>query len=205
MRIRRWFPTGIYEAVLRRRNSDDFVRALRVACEEVRDDDHAGQALCLERYPSVYTSYGTLRNLNRTLPPFRELEAKLWPHVQRFADLLDMDLSEANLAMTECWLNFMGRGGAHRWHDHPGAVISGTFYVETPHGSSPLHFEDPRIGRFVSEPPKRGECRPANRARVAYEAHAGKVILFQSWLRHEVPSQLPEGERISVSFNYSWV
>jgi uncharacterized protein (TIGR02466 family) len=35
-------------------------------------------------------------------------------------------------------------------------------------------------------------------------AEAGSLLLFESWLRHEVPANLVAGERISVSFNYGW-
>jgi len=33
----------------------------------------------------------------------------------------------------------------------------------------------------------------------------GEVLLWESWLRHEVPMNMAEDERISVSFNYGWV
>ncbi|MFM7444428.1 MAG: TIGR02466 family protein, partial [Tabrizicola sp.] len=32
----------------------------------------------------------------------------------------------------------------------------------------------------------------------------GEVLLWESWLRHEVPMNMSEEERISVSFNYGW-
>jgi uncharacterized protein (TIGR02466 family) len=32
----------------------------------------------------------------------------------------------------------------------------------------------------------------------------GTVLLWESWLRHEVPLNEAESERISISFNYSW-
>ena len=35
-------------------------------------------------------------------------------------------------------------------------------------------------------------------------ARAGDVILFESWLRHEVPPNRTTAERISISFNFSW-
>ena len=35
-------------------------------------------------------------------------------------------------------------------------------------------------------------------------AEAGKVVLFESWMRHEVPPNPLKAERISISFNYSW-
>jgi len=30
------------------------------------------------------------------------------------------------------------------------------------------------------------------------------VLVFESWLRHEVPPAHYKGERVSVSFNYGW-
>jgi uncharacterized protein (TIGR02466 family) len=30
------------------------------------------------------------------------------------------------------------------------------------------------------------------------------VLLWESWLRHEVPLNEADEERISVSFNYAW-
>jgi len=33
---------------------------------------------------------------------------------------------------------------------------------------------------------------------------AGDLVLFESWLRHEVPPARFSGERISISFNYGW-
>jgi uncharacterized protein (TIGR02466 family) len=39
---------------------------------------------------------------------------------------------------------------------------------------------------------------------VTYEARAGNLILFESWLRHEVAPNRVAAERVSVSFNYDW-
>ena len=36
------------------------------------------------------------------------------------------------------------------------------------------------------------------------EPAAGEVLLWESWLRHEVPLHMAEEDRISVSFNYGW-
>ncbi len=150
-----------------------------------------------------------MRNLNRTFSAFKafiELEKKIWPHVKRFARRLDMDLREANLAMTDCWVNIMSRNAIHPLHLHPGAVISGTFYVSTPPGCSSIRFEDPRVEKSKAIlPPRLSDCRPENRDQLAYRAEAGKVILFESWLRHEVPANPTDDDRISVSFNYTWV
>jgi uncharacterized protein (TIGR02466 family) len=39
---------------------------------------------------------------------------------------------------------------------------------------------------------------------VTFPAAVGQVILFESWLRHEVAPNSVNAERISVSFNYNW-
>jgi uncharacterized protein (TIGR02466 family) len=32
----------------------------------------------------------------------------------------------------------------------------------------------------------------------------GAVLMWESWLRHEVPANAAKSERISISFNYGW-
>jgi uncharacterized protein (TIGR02466 family) len=39
---------------------------------------------------------------------------------------------------------------------------------------------------------------------VYVKPEVGEVLLWESWLRHEVPMNMAEEERISVSFNYGW-
>ena len=106
--------------------------------------------------------------------------------------------------MTDCWVNIMPPTAAHSLHLHPLAFISGTYYVATPTGCSGLKFEDPRLDRFMAAPPKLPDAKPAHRTQVTYPAEAGTVILFESWLRHEVAANQIDDERISISFNFNW-
>jgi uncharacterized protein (TIGR02466 family) len=39
---------------------------------------------------------------------------------------------------------------------------------------------------------------------VEYPVAAGNVILFESWLRHEVSANPVAEDRVSISFNYNW-
>jgi uncharacterized protein (TIGR02466 family) len=92
----------------------------------------------------------------------------------------------------------------HGLHLHPLSTISGTYYVRTPRGCAGLKLEDPRLDRFMAAPPRRADARPDNRPWVTVPAEAGKLVLFESWLRHEVPSNPVAAERVSISFNYNW-
>jgi len=56
----------------------------------------------------------------------------------------------------------------------------------------------------MAAPPKLPGAQPKNRPHITYPAKAGQVLLFESWLRHEVASNQVEAERISISFNYNY-
>ncbi len=203
MPVRSLFPTRIYvarlqgEAATRDLNS----RLLR-ECLQLREDDVAGRRWSATRYPGGYTSYGSLCRLHTVSPTFAALERKLRRHVVAYARALEFDLSGRELALTDCWVNVMPRGVVHSLHLHPLSTISGTYYVRTPKGASGLKFEDPRLDRFMAAPPKRTDCSPEQQAWHTVPAEAGNVVLFESWLRHEVPPNPSSTERISISFNY---
>ena len=131
-------------------------------------------------------------------------EAEQHRHVRAFARHLELDLSGSSVELTDLWVNIMPPTAAHSLHLHPLLFISGTYYVATPRGCSGLKFEDPRLDRFMAAPPRKAGARRENQPHVTYPAQAGNVILFESWLRHEVAANRVEAERISISFNYNW-
>jgi uncharacterized protein (TIGR02466 family) len=204
MPLRSLFPTLIYLAPLGGAGGARLGRRLLRECLQLRSDDSAGRRWSRRNYPGGYTSYSSQSRLQRISPVFAELERRLGPHVRRYARSLDYDLRGRRLAMTDCWVNIMRRRVAHGLHLHPLSTISGTYYVQVPRGSAGLKFEDPRLERFMAAPPRRAGARTHNRAWVTVPARAGRLVLFESWLRHEVPANPVAGERISVSFNYSW-
>ena len=204
-----WFPTLIYDAPLekdapRSRGGTPFNRELLAECHQIREMDDEGAAWCAENYPGGYTSYGSMTQLHRMSSTFMELNDRLGRHVRSFARSLDYDMDGRSLEMTDCWVNIMPRGCAHTLHLHPTSTISGTYYVATPKGCSSIKFEDPRLSKFMAAPPRKHDARKANQAFVHYPAEAGKVILFESWLRHEVGVSRVEAERVSISFNFNW-
>ena len=95
-------------------------------------------------------------------------------------------------------------GGIHTSHIHPHSVISGTTYVTMPEGASAIRFEDPRLPMMMAAPGRVKDAREELRPFIYLAPDAGDVLLWESWLRHEVPPNTSEDERISVSFNYKW-
>lgn len=204
MPIRAWFPTYIYHEPLQKSGLARLNADLVDECHRLRDFDTAGRKWSEKNYPGGYTSYASMNELHRFSSSFADLEKKLHRHVRTFARALDMDLRGRSIALSDIWVNIMPPTAAHSLHLHPLSFISGTYYVQTPPGCSGLKFEDPRLDRFMAAPPKLPTGRRENQIHITYPAEAGSVILFESWLRHEVAANRVAEERISISFNFNW-
>ena len=204
MPIRAWFPTYIYCEPLQKSGLARLNAGLAAECRQLREFDAAGRKWSAKNYPGGYTSYASMNELHRFSSSFAALEKKIDRHVRAFARALDMDLRGRKIRMTDFWVNIMPPTAAHSLHLHPLSFISGTYYVVTPKGCPGLKFEDPRLQGFMAAPPKLPAARRENLPHIVYPAEAGNVILFESWLRHEVPANRVDEERISVSFNYNW-
>ncbi|HEY8540313.1 MAG TPA: TIGR02466 family protein, partial [Steroidobacteraceae bacterium] len=148
--------------------------------------------------------YGSVHRMHELSPTFAQLQKKIDAHVRKYVRALELDMEGRELAMTDCWVNIMPRQVVHSLHLHPLSTISGTYYVQTPKLSSGLKFEDPRLDKFMAAPPKRPDARLEHRPWFVVPAQTGNVVLFESWLRHEVPPNPVDAERISISFNYNW-
>jgi uncharacterized protein (TIGR02466 family) len=204
MAVQKLFPTMVYSARLAAAPRGRLNERLLQECLQLRRDDAAGREWSAERYPGGYTSYGSAHRMHRLSPTFAALERAIDRHVARYARSLELDLAHRPLAMTDCWVNIMPRGTSHGLHLHPLSTISGTYYVRTPRGCPGLKLEDPRLERMMAAPPRRAHAARENRPWIVLPAEAGGVLLFESWLRHEVPANPAAAERISISFNYGW-
>ncbi len=195
------FATRLYRARL----SDRIAPAdLEAACYSIAEDDEAGQDWCeTEGYPG-YTSYASLTDLPWRFPIFADVVKVLDDHVAEFATALAFDLGGRNLVLEDIWINILPQGGTHGSHIHPHSVISGTTYVAMPEGTSALKLEDPRLPMMMAAPPRTKDCPEDLKTFVYVKPQVGDVLLWESWLRHEVPMNMAEEDRISVSFNYRW-
>jgi len=202
--IRSLFVTRLYRAALSEHGPAIDAQELEASCYSIAEDDEAGQGWCeAEGYPG-YTSYASLTDLPWRFPIFADLVKALDAHVAAFAEDLEFDLDGRALKLEDIWINILPEGGSHGSHIHPHSVISGTTYVAMPEDASALKLEDPRSARMMAAPPRRKGAREELQTFVYAKPQVGDVLLWESWLRHEVPLNMSEEDRISVSFNYAW-
>jgi uncharacterized protein (TIGR02466 family) len=204
MTIHTLFPTRVQQNRLLPANAP-LHRHLLKECYQFQKLDEAGQRWSKKNYLGGYTSYGSMTNMNQRSPFFHELSKKIDKEVKNFAGLLEMDVRSGDLQMCSLWFNIMPANVSHTMHLHPHSVISGTYYLQMPLGARGLKLEDPRLLGYMATPPRKAKAKLENQWFVELKASAGEILLFESWLKHEVPPGKGKGDRVSVSFNYNWV
>jgi uncharacterized protein (TIGR02466 family) len=196
------FQTPLYRDRLSGPGANRLVRELPDACRAIAADDTAGQSWCDANGYRGYTSYASLDDLPWRDPVIAELVGHLDGHVSAFARALDYDLGRSALTLDSLWINILKPGGIHTSHIHPNSAVSGTYYADVPAGAGGLKLEDPRLAFMMAAPARRPSARVGNRTHVTVMPRQGQVLLWESFVRHEVIPGTAKADRISISFNY---
>jgi uncharacterized protein (TIGR02466 family) len=198
-KIEALFPTLIYRAQIPR--VTQLNRGLAAAAEWLAENDRDGRHWCTKHGYAGYTSYASIHDLPETDDAFARLKKIVEQHSARFAKALHWDLKGGRPLCDSIWVNVLPEGGSHTGHIHTNAVLSGTYYVTVPKGSAPLVFEDPRHALMMAAPPRTKNAPRQHQSYVSTPPASGTLILWESWLRHEVPLNRSREPRISISFN----
>ena len=199
--MRTLFASLLYQEPL---GDADLLEELEASCLQLAEDDVAGRRWCKANGYRGYTSYASLNDLPVRDPAFADLKRLLDRHVARFADACHFDLGGKKLKLDSLWVNVLDGKGGHGAHLHPHSVVSGTLYLALPPGSRGLKLEDPRLAMMMAAPTRRDDAPEALQTFVEIAPEPGTVLLWESWMRHEVPPGAGTAKRISISFNYRW-
>jgi uncharacterized protein (TIGR02466 family) len=186
------FVTRLYEGDL---GDNALLADLAHSIRTLAQDDQAGRRWSKEHRYAGYTSYASLNDLPKRDPDFADLAKILTRHAAGFANECAFDLGRKP-KLDSLWVNLLKSGGHHGGHIHPHSIISGTLYVEAPKGSGSIRFEDPRLTMMMAAPPRPDSF-------VTVEPRPGLLLMWESWLRHEVLPGAGKGERLSISFNFA--
>jgi uncharacterized protein (TIGR02466 family) len=195
--VRSLFATKLYEAKL---DEPELLGELAYSIRSLAEDDTAGVAWSKEHRYAGYTSYASLNDLPKRDPAFADLAKLLTRHAKAFA----RDCAfEGKPKLDSLWANLLRGPGHHSAHIHPHSVLSGTLYIEVPKGSGSIRFEDPRLPMMMAAPTRREDAPEDLQPFVSVAPRAGLILMWESWLRHEVLPGAGRGERLSISFNFA--
>jgi uncharacterized protein (TIGR02466 family) len=193
------FVTRLYEADL---DDEALLADLAHSIRSFAEQDQAGRSWSREHHYPGYTSYGSLNDLPTRDPAFAQLANLLTRHAATFAKDLAFDLARKPL-LDSMWVNLLKSGGRHSGHIHPHSILSGTLYVETPANSGAIGFEDPRLPLMMAAPTRRPDAPEELQTFVTVQPRPGLLLMWESWLRHEVCPAAGKSERLSISFNFA--
>ena len=127
--------------------------------------------------------------------------AQIGPHLQAFGQLLFGE--SLRWLVKEIWINVLQRDGSQSLHNHANCFASGVIYLSPCDASAITRFSRPLGGaEFSFRNTHAGMLAgPFNADKWNAPAPApGDLILFPSYLLHEVPVNLG-GERVTLAFN----
>jgi Putative 2OG-Fe(II) oxygenase len=138
------------------------------------------------------------RNVANRVTTDKEGHANTGPHPGFFAVTW-----RANM-----WANINRTGHGNEYHCHRGAYWSGVYYVDDggidadPALGGELEFMDPRGPIATMLAPHLGVAmRGGQSAGEQVRPKAGRMVMFPSWIMHQVRPYRGTAERISIAFN----
>jgi len=122
--------------------------------------------------------------------------------LKKYLELIEgVDTDIAGLRITQSWLNITKPGESHHNHSHPNSYLSGVLYIKCLPNDS-IIFTNRSEGNYNNMQFSMKKITVWNAKSALVEVKKGDLILFPSWVLHQVDTNETENnERISLSFN----
>lgn len=144
-------------------------------------------------------------------PAIQELKAFCWDQLLALIGRLngyDLPTLHRLQIYNDCWFHVTRRGGFFGVHNHPNASWSGVYCVD-PGQADPTKPENGLLS-FINPTVSSAMHIDAGIAKMGmpfgpfcprFRLEPGQLVMFPSWVLHEVTPFEGEGERITVAFN----
>ena len=183
--IKELFPIPVYEANFIRDFNKEEVKAYKTVYKNFRENHQ--------------NLIGSEKKVLDTIPELSEIREFIQVHLNQYTFKIHGMGRKDLIHITTSWLNLTKPGMSHHHHTHPNSFISGVFYFETIPDDNIL-FTAPSLSHVAKFYIKENTNKYTTN-QVRNSVHDGLLILFPSWLRHEVSENESEKDRISLAFN----
>ena len=103
-----------------------------------------------------------------------------------------------DIDITSMWGNVQRHGNHCFKHTHANSVFSGVFYLNEDSNFPPIQFHRPAESSFDIMTDDENEF---NRGKMFLHPKRDMIVIFPSWLEHDVPVNTSGKDRLSISFN----
>lgn len=189
-----WFPSIVWATV-----DIDFDTAwLKQYADQLRVGDPEGAKI---------SNAGGWQSRSVEYPEFKDPITP--PQLKKLKMQLDTAVQEASqqaglppLHLNNLWFNINGYKDHNMMHDHQGSLISGVLYSHATDAENQGNIEFHREDSAIHYIPPLDRYNHFTSQKGSYQPKKGLLLLFPSWLKHSVNSNMSQQERYSLSFNY---
>jgi len=202
------FPTCIYQS-----QYTEYVKYNPILLNRIykmREQDTVSNNLSKIHYGVGWTSYHATDgnytsdyNLDN-LEIFKPLSEFIWNSVLEYVKFVGYSVNNLQtIRLGVVWANINSKYSYHEQHTHPNSYLSGVYYLKVPKNSGKINFIDPRNAmRSIELAPDQERTLTDPLVRnIEVDAQEGYLLLFPSWLGHEVQQNLSHDDRVSIAFN----
>ncbi len=129
-------------------------------------------------------------------PELSLLKAFCIETLQSYVDSVFQPKHELTICLTQSWANKTIKGQFHHQHNHMNSLLSGVLYLSAEQDS--ITFIQPERKLF-SIPP--AVTTNQNAEKCVFSPSTNELLVFPSYLFHQVETKQSEGERMSLAFN----
>tara|TARA_Y100001951_G_C11177677_1_gene204056 strand:+ start:47 stop:685 length:639 start_codon:yes stop_codon:yes gene_type:complete len=129
--------------------------------------------------------------------PFKKLKKELLSRVEHFFYNV-LCYKDAKPYITQSWLNYTEPNEHHHGHEHPNSIISGVFYIDADKENDSILFKNINYRQLHINIKN---FNTWNSVSWWYPVETGKLVLFPSYLTHQVTCKKGNNTRISLAFN----
>ena len=154
--------------------------------------------------PTPFNGNSSSVNKNILNSYFNELRVFIEEHIQKYVEDVICPLNKSlEFYITQSWLNVNKPNTAHEVHVHNNSLISGVYYFTN---DSLIRFRNPtpqhkQVIHIEPDPASLNLWNSFMRDHATLISKEKTLILFPSWLQHEVPINTSSSDRISIAFN----
>jgi len=189
--IQNWFSSPVYSAF-----ADEWVEKLTPIIMKQLDSENINK----NRFYNGRTTHSTNNNLAE-LTEFSEFTESLKSHAKIFIDELGYDYEKISENFKPYYFaTELNKGSMQERHIHA-FQLSGILYIKVPENSAPIQFLDPNHIREYMDWPIKDYENPNTFKTVNYKPSKGSLLLWPSYLYHQVLVHQVNDNRIGLVLN----
>lgn len=158
---------------------------------------------------SSYTSYFDSefnQRMAAECPQAKQMANAIEATCIMFAKERGVNLDRCGHREVQFWFSEYLEGERHTLHNHPRAIVAGTYYPYADEDSCDIRFRHPSSGMLqVAQPWTEDDERDGMDSVYKLQPKTGMINVWPAWMEHEIGPQkkvLKEKSRLAISFNW---